>query len=398
VSTKKKSKTLNLVFEDTNRKKELIQGNNTLYSKNIMATEKGTFSYKPTTSGIYTWSFRMKNSGTVAQPASVYYLDNLQVSYPYPYTRIDCDKGPNASYRFGFNGKEKESDMYGESNAYDFGARIHDARIGRWLSVDPLQHKYVSLTPYHFVANSPIAFKDPDGKVIQVAGKYQEQFKEVLTAAFGDKASDFSFNANGNLMFNGTVGNYTEDEQSVLNCLISLMKKPELYRVIYEKQYEKPSQNRKGELVNNTDQTGGEGTIYFYKKDADGKNIYLGADIYVDPANEAGFAEVVRINYYYKDRRTNEETNNKYDAPKDENGQPIPYKQDKEYKLVQLSKYSRTFHGLGHADARSDPKNAMIMENTAGKIHKSTTISNEKTSYESTPIPPRECDEDHCNH
>jgi len=68
------------------------------------------------------------------------------------------------AYRFTFNGKENDSETYGDGNAYDFGARIYDARLGRWLSVDPLNSKYPSLTPYHFTANNPIIYKDVDGK------------------------------------------------------------------------------------------------------------------------------------------------------------------------------------------------------------------------------------------
>jgi RHS repeat-associated protein len=70
----------------------------------------------------------------------------------------------NENYRFGFNGKERDNETF--NDAYDFGARILDTRLGRWLSVDPLQAKFVSLSPYNFVANSPLIFIDPDGKDI----------------------------------------------------------------------------------------------------------------------------------------------------------------------------------------------------------------------------------------
>ena len=53
----------------------------------------------------------------------------------------------NDKYRFGFNGKEKDKETYGEGNEYDFGARIYNPRIGRWLSVDPLAKKYTDLSP-----------------------------------------------------------------------------------------------------------------------------------------------------------------------------------------------------------------------------------------------------------
>lgn len=48
--------------------------------------------------------------------------------------------------------------------AYDFGARIYDSRLGRWLSTDPLQAKYPSLSPYNFVNNRPIMYVDFDGR------------------------------------------------------------------------------------------------------------------------------------------------------------------------------------------------------------------------------------------
>ena len=67
-------------------------------------------------------------------------------------------------YRYGFNGKEKDKDV--AASDYDFGARIYDGRIGRWLSVDPLQAKYPGFSPYNFVANSPLSCFDPDGRLI----------------------------------------------------------------------------------------------------------------------------------------------------------------------------------------------------------------------------------------
>jgi len=67
-------------------------------------------------------------------------------------------------YRFAFNGKEKDDETYGTGNAYDFGARIYDARKGSWLSLDPLQQKYPGFSPYNFASNSPISIIDYDGR------------------------------------------------------------------------------------------------------------------------------------------------------------------------------------------------------------------------------------------
>jgi RHS repeat-associated protein len=66
--------------------------------------------------------------------------------------------------RYGFNGKEMDSEINGNGNAYDFGARMYDARLGRWFSLDILFFTSPSLSPYLFVANNPLVLIDPDGK------------------------------------------------------------------------------------------------------------------------------------------------------------------------------------------------------------------------------------------
>ena len=66
-------------------------------------------------------------------------------------------------YRYGFNGKENDTEIKGEGNQQDYGMRIYDPRLGRFLSVDPLAKTYPELTPYQFASNSPIAGVDLDG-------------------------------------------------------------------------------------------------------------------------------------------------------------------------------------------------------------------------------------------
>jgi|GEM_PF-3408784 len=67
------------------------------------------------------------------------------------------------SYRYGFNGKENDNDIKGEGNQQDYGMRIYDPRLGRFLSVDPLTKDFPWYTPYQFAGNTPIQAIDLDG-------------------------------------------------------------------------------------------------------------------------------------------------------------------------------------------------------------------------------------------
>jgi RHS repeat-associated protein len=69
-----------------------------------------------------------------------------------------------ASYKYGFNGKENDNEVKGEGNQQDYGMRIYDPRLGRFLSVDPISNKYSFLTPYCYAANNPIRFLDHEGE------------------------------------------------------------------------------------------------------------------------------------------------------------------------------------------------------------------------------------------
>ena len=77
-------------------------------------------------------------------------------------------KYSSSSYRYGFNGKEKDNEVSGDGNQYDYGFRIYNPRIGRFLSVDPLTNKYPELTPYQFASNMPIIAIDLDGEEAKI--------------------------------------------------------------------------------------------------------------------------------------------------------------------------------------------------------------------------------------
>ncbi len=71
---------------------------------------------------------------------------------------------PTSNYRYGFQDKEKDDELKGNNNSYDFDARIYDPLVGRWLSGDPLENKYPSLSTYNFCNNNPVMYVDHTGK------------------------------------------------------------------------------------------------------------------------------------------------------------------------------------------------------------------------------------------
>ncbi|MBI1307043.1 MAG: hypothetical protein GC181_10615 [Bacteroidetes bacterium] len=103
---------------------------------------------------------------------------NLRKPHHHPFGMMMHDRSysnANKDYRFGFNGMERDDEVKGEGNSLDFGDRMYDTRLGRWLSLDPLQSKYPKYSPYNFVANNPVINVDQGGRdyevIIDVANK-----------------------------------------------------------------------------------------------------------------------------------------------------------------------------------------------------------------------------------
>ncbi len=91
---------------------------------------------------------------------------SLRDYYPFG-SEMPGRKVTTEAYRYGFNGQEKDADWNGEVNGegedYDFGARIYDDRIGRFLSKDPRITLYASFSAYVYASNSPVRFTDIGG-------------------------------------------------------------------------------------------------------------------------------------------------------------------------------------------------------------------------------------------
>ncbi len=126
--------------------------------------------------------------------------------------------GSENVYRYGFNGKENDKDI--SEGGQDYGMRIYDSRLGRFLSVDPLTKSYPMLTPYQFASNSPIQNVDLDGKE---GTRYQLQINgnawvEIVNLKVYVNVTNNAAYANG--IF---AGNAFENKNTIINEMHSYL-------------------------------------------------------------------------------------------------------------------------------------------------------------------------------
>ena len=78
-------------------------------------------------------------------------------------TLLDGRTVSSDSYRYGFQGQERDDEVKGEGNSLNYKYRMHDARVGRFFAVDPLSPKYPYNSSYAFSENSTITFIELEG-------------------------------------------------------------------------------------------------------------------------------------------------------------------------------------------------------------------------------------------
>jgi len=78
----------------------------------------------------------------------------------YPYGKILREWAPCEAERFLTTQHERDS----ESGYDNRGARLYDADVGRFLSVDPLAQDFAAYSGYNYVLGNPVKLVDPDGR------------------------------------------------------------------------------------------------------------------------------------------------------------------------------------------------------------------------------------------
>jgi RHS repeat-associated protein len=90
------------------------------------------------------------------------------------------------SYRYGYQGSEKDDESKGGGNSYTTFFRQLDPRVGRWFSIDPKMSAWES--PYVSMGNNPILNNDILGDTITKTDAFNKQYSQAYEKFSQSKA------------------------------------------------------------------------------------------------------------------------------------------------------------------------------------------------------------------
>ena len=77
-------------------------------------------------------------------------------------------KTPYPENKYRLSGKELQNKEFADGSGleeYDFGARFQDPQLGKLWSIDPMGDKMPNVSPYAYVFNNPMRFREFDGLI-----------------------------------------------------------------------------------------------------------------------------------------------------------------------------------------------------------------------------------------
>ena len=106
--------------------------------------------------------FGYKNNALAVKQVNSYYPFGMNIKGLT--TRVTVEEAKHPANEYLYNGKMFQDEL--GLDWLDYGARMYDAQLGRWHSVDPLAEVARRWSPYTYCYNNPIRFIDPDGMLV----------------------------------------------------------------------------------------------------------------------------------------------------------------------------------------------------------------------------------------
>lgn len=131
-------------------------------------------------------------------------------------------KYEDEEYRYGFNGKENDKDFGNKQLVQDYGFRMYNPAIGKFLSVDPMRDHIPWNTPYAFAENDVLRNIDYNGLIKVIVNIVQNgkilftttEEREIVEESLGISRTAMTININVKLV---SVDN---DDDTYTNYLV----------------------------------------------------------------------------------------------------------------------------------------------------------------------------------
>ena len=137
-----------------------------------------------------------------------------EINHYYPFGGIFACEENVQPYKY--NGKELDTKK--GLNWYDYGARMYDAGLGRFTTMDPLAEKYREVSSYAYCLNNPIRNIDLKGDSVTVLNMGSENNQHLAMLIQNDAGKWQYYSVNGdNVYFSGQhIGGRTFNDAPAL--------------------------------------------------------------------------------------------------------------------------------------------------------------------------------------
>jgi hypothetical protein len=130
----------------------------------------------------------------------------------------------SGGYRYGFQNQEKDNEIKGEGNSVNYSFRMHDSRLGRFFTFDPLEAKFPYNSTFAFSENRLIDGLELEGSQVILIGK---NVSATLMGANGFSEVGIAIGPDGIYAY-GSYGGGVETDVANISSKVSVTYFPDM--------------------------------------------------------------------------------------------------------------------------------------------------------------------------